>query len=191
MKKTAVIVLTCCSLGAFNSANAESQFEYTIINDTLNVSEKGTAMGFRGASGNNQPCAISIVLGNPKLSPNKLNLEFKYSDEAGLQSGDYPINPDAQVSSSWFAKNQRQVRAVFYPTGSHKKTLAKMQAIDGSLSIDRDGLELSGQFQGTLAEVGVTAFGKPTYKNKAKVTASFKHQLVKGMKDFNNAYLCK
>jgi len=187
--KIALAIL--CLLSFVPTVYAESKFEYTISNDNLDVAESGSAMGFTGVGRKNQPCMISIVLGNPKLAPSKLNMEFKFSDIAGLQSGEYKVNPDAQVGSSWFEKNQQQVSAVFFPTGKQKKTYKRMQGLDGVLTIQRDGLNVTGEFQGTFAEFGSTAFGKRKVSNEAKVTAQFKHVLVESHKDFSNAYLCK
>lgn len=172
-------------------AHAESQFEYTISNDNVEIAESGNAIGFTGVGRKGQPCLISIILGNPKLAPSKLNLEFKFSDIAGLQSGEYEVNPKAQISSSWYEKNQQQVRASFYPTGKQEKAYKKMQGLDGVLTIKRDDLNVTGEFQGTFAEFGATPLGKRKVSNEAKVTAKFKHVLVKSYKDFANAYLCK
>jgi len=62
-----------------------------------------------------------------------------------------------------------------------------MQGLDGVLT----SLNVTGEFQGTFAEFGSTAFGKRKVSNEAKVTAQFKHVLVESHKDFSNAYLCK
>lgn len=180
-----------CVIGLLASAQAQSQFEYTISNDDLSIAETGKAMGFNAIAGGGKPCLITMSLSDPKIGPNKLTLEFKFADKTGLQSGDYAINPDADVSSSWSFENQQQVRAMFIPQGSHKLPLKKMQGIDGLLTIKRDGLNIAGNYEGTFAEYGFTALGKRKIKSKASVKASFEHVMKKGMKDFSNAYLCK